>query len=501
MKFNPATQTLDRVRKHRDLTTNHEGGGAYTVDAETELYLTTCASFLEDKYYTSASQDLAALRALIVKVGPKFALQLAAYARQQMHLRSMPIVLLAEASRLYVNEPNEPKPLLEEYAPKVLLRADEPAELVGYYINVLLDGKQPTKFTIPAALKRGIAKAFERWDEYQLAKYNNTRREVKMRDVVRLVHPKPKDDEWADLFKKIINDELKTPDTWEVKISTEGSTAKNWDAIAPKMGIFALVRNLRNFEQKGAKKAIAHAISVITDEEKVRKSRMLPFRWLAAANNVQSVELQDALRIAIELSVGNVPVWDGSTAIFGDNSGSMNASVSAKSTMRRRDIAGLMSAIMLHRSAGAVVCGAFGDVLGVVRMSRKDSLLTNAQKMIDARVGHSTNAFLSLKYLIENRIPVDRVVIFSDMQCYSTDTSQGRWYSDPHLAIHWNEYRTKINRSARLYSVDLAGYGTAQFPQNDDSVALMAGWSDRIFELIPALEAGQTAVDVIKNEW
>ena len=45
---------------------------------------------------------------------------------------------------------------------------------------------------------------------------------IKLRDVIRLAHPKPGSEEQSALWKRLVNDELKTPDTWEVAISACG---------------------------------------------------------------------------------------------------------------------------------------------------------------------------------------------------------------------------------------------------------------------------------------
>lgn len=92
---------------------------------------------------------------------------------------------------------------------------------------------------------------------------------------------------------------------------------------------------------------------------------------------------------------------------------------------------------------------------------------------------------------------VDRVILFSDMQCYSAST----WAGSGSLAASWSRYLASVNRKAVLYSVDLAGYGTMQFQETNKNVVQLSGWSDGVLKLIPALDAGASAVEVVKNQW
>jgi hypothetical protein len=45
---------------------------------------------------------------------------------------------------------------------------------------------------LPAQMRKGLARAFGKFDEYQLAKYDRDG-VVKLRDVLRLARPKPKE--------------------------------------------------------------------------------------------------------------------------------------------------------------------------------------------------------------------------------------------------------------------------------------------------------------------
>jgi 60 kDa SS-A/Ro ribonucleoprotein len=77
----------------------------------------------------------------------------------------------------------------------------------------------------------------------------------------------------------------------------------------------------------------------------------------------------------------------------------------------------------------------------------------------------------------------DRIFILSDMQGregYNTPTSD--------LA----EYSRRTNCKPFIYSMDLAGYGTLQFPEN--KVFCIAGFSERIFDIVKILEQDKEAL-------
>lgn len=491
MKLNKLFGIAERLNARPDAVRNPEGGLAFRPDPRLELYLRACTCLIEDRFYSKAADQLRELRAVIHQCDRSYVLKLANYARNEMHLRTLPMILLAEASTMHSGSTNEAKSDVRHYVPKIVRRADEPGELLAYWISTLGAG---TKAKLPNALKKGLSDALTRFDEYQLAKYNRAAA-VRLKDVLMLVHAKPDTPERAWLYKRVLEDKLATPDTWEVAISTQGSRAETWNAIAPKMGIMALVRNLRNFEQHDAQDAMLHAIGVITDPERVRASKLLPFRWLAAEREVQSQVLKDALREAMNLSLANVPVWEGSTAIFVDLSGSMSSPLSRQSKLMYVDVASLMGAMATKLANAAYLVGGFGESYADVPVSRHDSVLTNAAKIRHTAVGHSTNAWLTIESLRKRKKVFDRVLIFSDMQCYNTYGGQQS------LAEQWIRYRKEVNPKAMLYSVDLAGYGTLQFPQDDTGVVQLAGWSDRVLDLIGAYEDRRSVVDLIQEKY
>lgn len=463
-------------------TINKAGGSHYAMTPEVELYLATCASFLEDKYYENANERVQTLRGLVKQCDGDFVCRLASYARNEMNLRSVSILLLVEAAIAGHS--------VRRYVPQVVQRADELAEVLARF--TASTGQKDVR-KIPASLKRGLSDAFNKFNEYHFGKYKGNSRSVTLKDAVCLVHPKPANEAKSALFKKILDDQLAIPQTWETYISANGSTAENWNHIAPQMGIFALLRNLRKMEELGAEEALNVAYSRLQDKDVIAHSRLLPFRFLAAVNEVSRQRTQDVLRIALELSLVNVPRLEGETMIWVDNSGSMSNAVSSRSKMTCIDVASVLGAMTSKISGGRV--GTFGDRAQLVtNMSSLDTVLTNAKKIKNCHVGHSTNAWATIDLMIRQKIKVDRVVLLSDMQCYASNA----YYYGASLQERWNDYLKTINPEAKLYSVDLAGYGGSQFALGTQGVVTMAGFSDKILGLFDSLEKQTQILDVVK---
>ncbi|MDD5043795.1 MAG: TROVE domain-containing protein [Patescibacteria group bacterium] len=544
MKQNVKATVAEQFANRSDAVENYEGGLAFTLEPCSKLYTRVCSSLAgEDKFYTNGKTVDSELLTDIqeaAKVNPEFILRLAAYARQKMNIRSTPIVLLAEAAALPAC-----KPFVRRWAPEIIRRADEPAEVIAYWVKrhgpIGSHGTAGGEHAFPNSLSRGIGDVLERFDEYQFAKYDRNNCAISLRDVLRIVRPTPKTAECSALYRYLVSGQVdsqllpklaakaelmrkqefnaearelitKAHATWEVVISKFGSRAEVWNEI--NLSFMAGLRNLRNLLEKNADQALAQVIAMLRDAEHVKRSRQLPSRFYSAyraitpyesgrcmcyeqqteesdkvANHPMVNAAREAILQALASSVVNLPRLSGRTFITADNSGSMQTPISAKSTVCRRDIANLLAAIA-HTMCDEAICSVFGTHHKVVPVVREDSILTNMDRLANTDVDHSTNAYLAVKHLRETRTRVDRIILFSDMQCYDLEArNNGYWCeSGQSLTEELHKYRSTVNPQVHLYSVDLAGYGTAQFPQSDRRVALLAGWSERLLEFIPLFE-------------
>lgn len=503
MKFNG-------FKKAAVATTNHEGAVAYRTSPELELYTAVVTASLSNTFYEKEDDRLKRIIGLIDKVESSFVARLAIYCREQMHLRSVPLVLITELSKSHNGDG-----LVGQTAQRVIQRADEITELLAYYqlSNLRTGDKQLNKLS--KQIQKGVAGAFNKFDEYQFAKYNR-KTVVTFKDALFLTHPKAASEDQQLLFDKIINDDLQTPYTWEVELSAVGQqefasdaekvravTAK-WEELifSGKLGYMALLRNLRNILQANVSDdAIREVGRKLADPKAVRRSKQLPFRFLAAYKELEPLRLNyvtwlmDALEEAVKISAENIRGYDLNTRLLiaADVSGSMYKPVSGKSKIRCHDVGLILSMILASHSKN-VVTGIFGSTWKEVNMSRKN-ILSNVGKLngIEGTVGYSTNAYLVISSLINANRKMDKVMFFTDLQMWDSTGSNTQ------LSTVWKRYKAQVAPQAKLYLFDLAGYGNVPLRVVKDDVFLIAGWSDKIFDVLAAIEEGGDAIEKINR--
>lgn len=519
MKFN-------RAAKGNQATTNYMGAKAYKLSPEMELYTAVATCMVDDSYYEKSVERLERIKALIALCPDTFTAKLAVYARKEMNLRSIPVVLAVELAKKHAGDD-----LVSKVISNIVLRADEIKEVLAYY--QVANGRVQTKKLnrLSKQVQKGLATSFNRFDEYQFAKYN-TAAAVNLKDALFLVHPKAKDEAQQDIFNKIAAGELPAAYTWETELSELGKTgfattvakanafAAKWEELvgSKRLGYMAVLRNLRNIITKGTDTAFTAAMAIITDEQKIKAARQLPFRYLSAFNEVEKLQQEEGLfeseknkiksalnglEKALVISCANIPVQEGKTAILSDNSGSMFGDYAAKSlvsAMSKRntaDIANLFAVLYWNRTKDAYI-GLFGDRLIEPELSRTVNVFENFKNINEAakKCGGSTERgiFEYMEQLIKQEKIVDRIIIFSDCQvgtgCNWFDHNRNTGANFNQLMIRYK----KINPAVKVYSVDLKGYGNTMV--KEDAV-LVSGWSEKIFDMIEAVEQGNSVVDTI----
>lgn len=486
---------------------NYEAAKAFVMTPEYELYTAVVTTGLSASFYESAEKRLARIQSLIQKCNPVFVAKLAHYARNTMYLRSVPLVLVTELAK--VNSGND---LVAKTVNAVVQRADEITELLACYqmANKRTGTKKLNRLS--KQMQKGLVMAFNKFDEYQFGKYN-TQAEVKLRDALFLVHPKAKDEKQQLIFDKIAAQNLDTPYTWETELSALGQNkfesdaerkaafAGKWEELidSRKLGYMALLRNLRNILE--AKVSSAHMDKVcqyLSDTNVVANSKQLPFRFLAAYRELKDVksgqvsDVLDALEKAVTISASNIKGFaaDTSVVIACDVSGSMQKPISAKSKVLLYDI-GLMLGMLLQSRCKNVVSGMFGNTWKVINMPKR-SVLSNVNEYYrrEGEVGYATNGHLVLEDLFRRKVLVDKVMMFTDLQMWDNAGTKMA------IAHAWATYK-QLAPNAKLYLFDLAGYGNTPVDIRENDVHLIAGWSDKIFDVLAAVESAQSALQSI----
>jgi 60 kDa SS-A/Ro ribonucleoprotein len=417
----------------------HEGGPAKRISPELELRRSVLACLLwESQFYEDGVAIAGRIAELVPKVAAEKVAALAVEAREQMKLRHAPLLLVREMARHKTH-----RALVAQTLARVIQRADELAEFVAIYWS---GGKAP----LSAQVKKGLAAAFTKFDEYALAKYNRDG-VVKLRDVLFLCHAKPLDAAQAELWKRLVEGKLATPDTWEVALSGGADKREAWERLLRerKLGALALLRNLRNMNDAQVSEQL-----VLDGLRSLNSARVLPFRFIAAAR--YSPQWEAELEQAMLKSVAEQPKLAGKTVLLVDVSGSMDERLSGRSDMRRNDAAyGL--AILLREIAAKVKVYTFSDWLAEVPARRGFALrdaLNHSQPHSGTYLGRALDSL---------REDYDRVIVITDEQSHDrVDPPKGHGY-----VINVGSYKNGV------------GYGPWTH---------IDGWSESVIEYIRAAE-------------
>lgn len=485
-KFNGMATGNHQIPANR-VTTTHNGGVGYTMDAKAKLMTQVMTCFFgEPKFYGGQQHNNDIVKGIreMLEIDPKFVANLGVYTREVLHLRSVTHVIAAELAAHVKG-----KPFARAAISKIVERPDDMTEIFAYYMTLF--GKP-----IPNSMKKGLGDAFKRFDEFSLQKYNGGARqakEVKLKDIYLMCRPSPTNQEQYEMWRRMIANELATPVTWETQLATRGNTKEVWEELLQNnnVGYMAMLRNLRNIIQSKAGN-VELAYEKLSNEQAVLRSKQLPFRFLTAYKMAQSEgwgnsKLLDVLDNAMKLSAQNIKKIPGKTFWAADASGSMSfQTISAKSIMRPSDIAiTLMS--MGNYISDESITSVFASTFKPWPVSAQGGILANAQSFNHVDVGASTNGHLPIQYLLENKIFVDRIVMLSDNQvnpCLRNAQSM------------LDEYRRKVNPNVWVHAVDLMGAGTQQFIGKN--VNLITGWSEKVLDFIMLAEQGpQTMVNTI----
>lgn len=430
------TNTIPRFNQ-----TTHEGAPAKRINAELQLRRSVLACMLwESTFYEDGVSIAERIASLVADVKPEKVASLAIEAREKMKLRHVPLWIVRAMSRLPKH-----KAFVSDTLSTVIQRADELAEFVSLY---WLDGRQP----LSGQVKKGLARAFQKFNAYQLAKYNRDGA-VKLRDVLFMCHAKPKDAEQEATWKQLVDGTLPVPDTWEVALSTGKDKKATWERMLKEntLGALALLRNLRNMADVGVDENI-----IFGALDKMKTERVLPFRFISAAK--YAPQWESRLETAMLKCLEGRQKLSGKTVLLVDVSGSMDNAISSKSDLMRFDAANGL-AILARELCESVAVYSFSSSLVRVPDRRGFALrdaIANSQSHSSTYLGQAVNT-------INQKETFDRLIVLTDEQS--------------HDAVP--------NAKAKGYLINVAadknGIGYGAWTHID-------GWSESIFDYIGEIE-------------
>lgn len=482
-KAAPAMKRAKTVTRNK--TVNLAGGEAFALTKQFELVSVLLTSFCADQFYRSGNDTIDRVKQLVQEVDPLFAAKAAIYARDKFNMRSISHVVAAELAKHGAGIPN-----IRRFFNAVVVRPDDMAEIVSLAAT---RERKNGKYAIPKALKEGLKMAFGKFDGYQLAKYRMEGNEWSLVDLVNMVRPVPTDANAAAL-SALVRGELKSTDTWETKLTQAGQQADSeeekeelkadaWRELLAegKLGYMALLRNLRNIVQQ-APDCIDMVCQQLVIPEKIKKSRVLPFRFWSAYRELKKVngatKVLTALSKACDIALANVPVLK-KTLVVLDCSASMTSPCGGKMATVNCNEAGAMLAACLVKASAADMM-VFSDNAKYKTVDANLPVLALAEQIAKGNASGGTNFHAIFKTI---RGKYDRIVVLSDMQGWVGYTSP---------EADFQAYKRANGVDPYIYSIDLAGYGSAQFC--NDRVLALAGFSEKLFDVMKLAEQDRNAI-------
>jgi len=504
-KLMPATDAL-----------NEHQAPAYALTPKQQLAQYAVTGCLNSTFYASAEEQLAKVLELCEQVDAEFIAKTALFCRKRGYMKDMPALLCAVLS---VKDRN----LLNVIFPRVI----DNAKMLRNFVQIMRSGVVGRK-SLGTAPKRLVREWLDARDPVSLFKAN-VGQDPSLADIVKMVHPKPKDPNREALFgyfigrdhkvealpdlvrsfeafkKGEVNDRGSVPDVPFQMLTALELGTKEWTEIACRAPWQMTRMNLNTFARHGVFREAGMAELIadrLRDPEKVRKARVFPYQLMvaytmAAANAEIPQVVANALQDAMETATANVPEFSGKVYVFPDVSGSMQSAVTgyrkgATSAVRCVDIAALVAATVVRKNPTAEVIP-FESQVVEVRLNPRDSVMTNAAKLANLPAG-GTNCSAPLKSLNKRRASGDLVIYVSDNESWVDAPHYGRYGGSATQTMNeWASFKQR-NPKARMVCIDIQPYGTVQAKEHAD-ILNIGGFSDQVFDVIAEFAAGELNAD------
>ncbi len=509
-KLLPATDAL-----------NEEHAPAYALSPKHRLAQYAATGCLNRTFYVDASEQLAQVLELCEKVDAEFIAKTAIFCRERGYMKDMPALLCAVLSI-------KDRTLLAQVFPRVI----DNAKMLRNFVQIMRSGAVGRK-SLGTAPKRLVREWLDARDPVSLFKAN-VGQDPSLADIVKMVHPRPKDANHAALFGYFIDrsravdalpdivrefeafkrgESKEVPDVpFQMLTAMELGTAE-WTAIARRAPWQMTRMNLNTFARHGVfeQPGMAELITErLRDPLKIAKAHVFPYQLMVAysmavANKHIPLVVTNALQDAMEIATKNVPEFAGKVYVFPDVSGSMHSPVTgyrpgSTSTVRCVDVAALVAATVLRKNSQAEVIPFESNVVHV-RLNPRDSVMTNAEKLAKLPCG-GTNCSAPLEFLNRQNAKGDLVIYVSDNESWVDAPHYGRFGGSATATMQeWSKFRNR-NPGARMVCIDIQPYGTVQAKERRD-ILNIGGFSDQVFELIAEFANGNLNADhwigVIEN--
>ena len=506
-KLMPATDAL-----------NEERAPAYALAPKHQLAQYAATGCLNTTFYASSGEQLAKVLELCADIDAEFIAKTAVFCRERGYMKDMPALLCAVLSVKDLE-------LLNAIFPRVI----DNAKMLRNFVQIMRSGAVGRK-SLGSAPKRLVREWLDARDPEALFKAN-VGQDPSLTDIVKMVHPKPKDAERDALFGYFIGREYAAdalpqvvrtfeafkkgepgkerdiPDVPFQMLTALNLGTAEWTAIARRAPWQMTRMNLNTFArhgvfgQPGLPELIADRLR---DAKAIARARVFPYQLMVAytmavANADIPQIVCNALQDAMEIATANVPEFPGKVYVCPDVSGSMQSAVTgyrhgATTAVRCIDVAALIAATVLRKNSRAEVIP-FESKVVELRLNPRDSVVTNARKLAKLPAG-GTNCSAPLKFLNQRRAQGDLVIYVSDNESWIDAPHYGRFGgSATQTMMEWASFRRR-NPEAQMVCVDVQPYGTVQAKKRDD-ILNIGGFSDQVWDVIAEFTRGELSA----NHW
>jgi 60 kDa SS-A/Ro ribonucleoprotein len=476
-------------------STNKAGGQAYNYSDEHKLCQYVVTSTFGNLYYASAQEQLDEVKKLVANVSPQLIAKAAVYGHEVGNMKDVPAFLLASLISMgHVD-------LFRAAFPRVITNT----KMLLNFVQIIRSG-QTGRRSFGSVARQAIRDWLTSKTPQQLLSASIGYSDPSLADVIKMVHPSPRNSEQSSVFAYLLGKDVDTlPDDIQYfedfkrnpvdyldvpkvpfqALSNLNLTTEQWKNVGRNMPWNTLRMNLNTLARHGVfkdKDFVKEIAAKLRDTTLIDKVKVFPYQLYTAYQNIVDVpnSISVALQDAAEYAVKNVPNL-GEVACCIDLSGSMHSPVTgnrpgATTKTMCVDVAALVASCIVRKNPDAKIL-AWASLCTEVKVNPKDSILTNAQNFARVQVGGGTCAQLGMAYLNHVNWKGDVVIYVSDNQSWI-----GSAYSGTPLANEWKKYKSK-NKSAKLVCIDITPYGTSQVP-DDNSVLNIGGFSDNVWPVI-----------------
>lgn len=498
---------------------NRAGAPSFFRSLKEQVVQVLVTGTLGDTFYVSG-KDLA-VEALEVLVRartecPEFLARAVVYAREQGFMRTLPVLGLVVLSGGH----GRTRALFEAAFPRVIRTPDDLRAFVALCRSGVIAGRKGLGGMAQDAVRAHL----DTTSEYHAVKYGSAAsREVTLRDVIRMAHPRPSTPATAERFGWLVGgaeklgsdpalnprirafEALKRATTedeaitliregglpFEVVVpSVKAMTPRIWSELLRQAPYMNLLRMLATFTRHGVfadEANVRYAAQRLTDQRAIERSMVLPFRFFDAWRRYGETEghdsrIADGIRVALERSFVNLPSLGDRTVCIGtDVSGSMSyGTISDKSSTRYIDIAGIFTGALLRRIEGRVIPLPFDtEVHPDCGLSGRDDILVTAEK-VSRFEGGGTAVGAPVEYLLQRKLKVDTFIGITDSEDWAYGNRGFGYGCSASFIDLWRRYRIEVAPEAQAFLVTIAPYRDALAPSGERGVHFISGWSDRV---------------------